>query len=142
MSDPRNDYAGAKVLLFLGPDLLILRRDHTPGIPWPGLLDFPGGAREGAETPEACAIRETREETGLVVSESALEFVRLRPSASGMNWYFAAHLSAAATSDVVFGGEGAGWLVMTPQDYLAAQDAIPPFQQVLAGYLETLRRDA
>jgi len=37
------------------------------GVPLAGYAEFPGGKCEPGETPEACAVRECREETGLVV---------------------------------------------------------------------------
>jgi 8-oxo-dGTP diphosphatase len=36
-------------------------------VPLPGLAEFPGGKCESDETPRSCAVRECREETGLVV---------------------------------------------------------------------------
>jgi len=65
-------FSGAKLALFLGVDLLVILRDDRPDIPYPGHWDFPGGGREGQETPEACALRETREEVGLVLRPSEL----------------------------------------------------------------------
>ena len=39
-------------------------------VPLPGLAEFPGGKCETDETPRSCAVRECREETGLVVVPS------------------------------------------------------------------------
>ena len=36
-------FSGAKLALFLGPDLLVILRDDRPDIPWPGRWDLPGG---------------------------------------------------------------------------------------------------
>ncbi|KAA8607998.1 DNA mismatch repair protein MutT [Salipiger aestuarii] len=124
-------YAGAKLMLFLGSDLLVIRRDDTPGIPWPNCLDFPGGGREGTERPEECALRETREETGLDLPETALAWRQQH----GPSWFFAAHLPPEAASRVVFGGEGRGWGLMAPDIYLERDDAIPHFRQMLDAYL-------
>lgn len=118
-------------MLFLGDDLLIIRRDDTPGIPWPDYLDFPGGGREGAERPEECALRETFEETGLEVSQSDLVWRHQH----GPSWFFAAHLPPEAANRVVFGGEGRGWELMAPATYLSRSDAIPHFRQMLETYL-------
>ena len=136
MTDPRRDFAGAKVMIFLGPHLLVLRRDHAPGIAWPGRLDFPGGGREGEESPEVCALREVEEEVGLRLPAGALRFVHLRHGDIGASWFFAVHLRSGARDDVVFGGEGAGWLIMPPEAYVAAEDAIPHFRDILACYLD------
>ena len=37
------------------------------GVPLAGLWEFPGGKIEPGESPEAAAVRECREETGLIV---------------------------------------------------------------------------
>ena len=42
-------FSGAKLALFLGADLLVIRRDMRPDIPFPGHWDLPGGGREGEE---------------------------------------------------------------------------------------------
>ena len=124
-------FAGAKLMLFLGEDLVVLRRDHKPGIPYPGMLDFPGGGREGDERPEDCARRETFEEVGLCIPEGALTWRR----AHGESWFFAAHLPQDRIRDVVWGGEGEGWMMMPPDVFVARNDAIPHFREMLSAYL-------
>ena len=37
------------------------------GVPLAGLSEFPGGKCEADETPRSCAVRECREETGLLI---------------------------------------------------------------------------
>lgn len=46
-----------RVLLFL--------RDDFPHLKYPNMWDLPGGGVEADETPEACIVREMREEIGL-----------------------------------------------------------------------------
>jgi mutator protein MutT len=56
-----------------GRVLVTRRREDAEHLP--GLWEFPGGKCEDGESPRDCAIRETREETGLEV-----EIVAERPS--------------------------------------------------------------
>ena len=137
MSDNR-EFAGAKLALFIGERLLVLRRDDTPTIPWPGYLDLPGGGRDGNETPEACILRETREEIGLVLDASQLVWNRHYPDDPTPAWFFAAHLPASAEGDVVFGGEGQGWMLMDPLEFVAHDEAVPHFRVRVKEYLESL----
>ncbi len=135
--DTRTDapFSGAKLALFLGPELLVIQRDDRPDIPWPGHWDLPGGGREGDETPLACALRETREEVGLTIAPDQVSWSHsyLRPR--GRVWLFAAHLPAALASAVRLGDEGQGWRLMAPQTYIDHPLAVPHFAEQLAGYL-------
>ncbi len=45
--------------------ILVGRR--AAGVPLAGLDEFPGGKCEADETPRSCAVRECREETGLLI---------------------------------------------------------------------------
>lgn len=128
-------FSGAKVLVFLGQDLLVIRRDHTPGIPWPGYLDWPGGGRDNGETPEACALRETREEVGLHLSPDQFVWRHLWQGPQNQSWFFAAHLAPEDVGKIVFGSEGLGWQLMRPALFLDRSDAIPHFKTVLSLYL-------
>jgi len=121
-------FEGAKLILFLGRDLLVLRRDHTPGIPWQGYLDLPGGGREGEETAEACALRETREEVGLWLDPKDLRWRRFYTAPRPV-WFFAAWLPPERARGVIFGDEGIGWGLMAPDAYIAHAEAIPHFAQ-------------
>lgn len=131
-------YSGAKLALFLGPDLLVIRRDNRPDIPYPDYWDLPGGGREGDETPQACALRETHEEVGLVLTPDALVWSRsyLRPR--GLVWFFAAHLPASASERIVFGSEGQGWKMMSPQTYATHAKAVPHLAEQLCYYTAQL----
>ena len=125
-------------MLFLGAQLLVLRRDFAPGLVWPGMLDFPGGGREAGESQVACALRETREEVGLVLRPEDLKLAHLRDALGRRSWFFAAHLPEAREQEVIWGGEGQGWLLMKPQDFVDNPQAIPHFRAILNGYLQRL----
>lgn len=138
MADARTEFSGAKLMLFAGPRLVVLRRDQKPNLVWPGCLDFPGGGREHGETPEVCAVRETWEELGLRVAPDRLRLAHLRTASNQVGWFFAAHLPESVLQDVRMGDEGQGWLAMTPDAYLSDSDSIPHFRAILAGYLQRL----
>jgi 8-oxo-dGTP diphosphatase len=135
------DFAGAKLVLLIGGRLLTLLRDSRNDIVFPGYWDMPGGAREGAETPEDCILRETREEFGLALAREALEWRALfdSPTTPGLQaWWFAARLPAAAERSIVFGDEGQRWALMAPGDWLAEPRAIPHFRSRVRAGLQAL----
>lgn len=138
------EFVGAKIVLLVGDRLLTLLRDDVPGIAYPGWWDMPGGGREAGESPEACVLRETREEFGLGLREADLVWraVFASPTTGGEAVWFAAALPGTAARDIVFGDEGQAWRLMDPQAWLAHPRAIPHFKsRVRAGLaaLETNR---
>lgn len=130
-----SEFAGAKVALFLGDQLLVIRRDNRPDIPWPDHLDLPGGGRDPGETPEQCVVRETREEVGLTILADQLMLVRAYERPLGLMVFFAAHLPAAAVEQVVLGDEGQGWMLMAPEVFAAHDEAVPHFREQVLTYL-------
>ncbi|MEL7280936.1 MAG: NUDIX hydrolase [Pseudomonadota bacterium] len=133
-----NDFDGAKLILFIGDHLAVIRRDDKPGLPFAGCVDLPGGMREPGETPQACVLREVEEELGLVLSASDLQHSRFY-TAPKRAWFFAAYLSAARADDIVFGNEGQGWWLMPPWEFVTAPDAVPHFRDRVRVVLETPR---
>ncbi|WP_425074251.1 NUDIX domain-containing protein [Sagittula sp. S175] len=138
MNDARRAFRGAKLMLFAGDDLLVIRRDDLPGLEWAGYLDLPGGLREPGETPEACVLRELREELGLDLPVELLRVALIRHAPKGVEWFFAAHGPADLVDRVRFGDEGQGWKPMRPEGFVEAEDAIPHFRVILGNYLRTI----
>lgn len=129
-------FRGANLLLFLGDRLAVLQRDDKPDIPWPGYWDLPGGLREVGESPEACVLRETREELSIHLTGKDLSWSRVFQQAGHAPvWMFAAHVAQDRTRELALGDEGQGWDLWTPQDYLAHPTAIPTFKPRLEYYL-------
>ncbi|MGR3627339.1 MAG: NUDIX domain-containing protein [Limimaricola sp.] len=131
-SPPRGgeSFEGAKAALFIADRLLVIRRDDRPDIAFPGALDFPGGGREGCETPEQTLAREMHEEVGLRMGRAETLWRQPFDSATGPGrvWFFVLRMAARAESEIRFGDEGQGWSLMTPEAFLAAPDAVPSLQ--------------
>ena len=89
MTEP---FHGAKIALLVDNQIVTILRDETPSIPWPGHWDLPGGGREGAETPVECALRELREELGLILDPASVNWLRRYPSPPGFVWFLVAEL--------------------------------------------------
>ena len=61
------DFTGTKLLLTHNDALLTCLRDDFDHIPFPNYWDLPGGARDEAETPLQCGLRELDEEFGITL---------------------------------------------------------------------------
>lgn len=134
------EFHGAKVAVFIGPQLLVALRDDFAHIPYPACWDFAGGGREAGEDPEECALREVSEEFGLVLRRDQLvgKAAYRTQTPPGCAFFFAAHLEPSAQVDIRFGDEGQRWALIKPEAYLAYTDAIGHLQRQLTVYLEQL----
>lgn len=122
------DFNGAKVALFIGGKLLVILRDDDPYIAFPDLWDFPGGGREGDESPFETLAREVREEVGLVLPQSAVVWEKPFPwsqDKSQVIWFFVARLPEGQEKEIVFGNEGQRWDLMSPATFLAEPRTVP-----------------
>ena len=131
------DFDGAKLALFVGTRLVVLRRDIHPGLAWAGYLDLPGGGREGHESPEACVLRETREEIGLKLGPDVLVWRRFYNDPVPA-WFFVAHVPMWCAGQIMLGNEGQDWHLMDPDSFVRAEEAIPHFRDRVAQYLRAM----
>ena len=67
-------YASLVVLVNEKREVLCLRRSDSMGS-FKGMWGLPGGKAENTEMPEETAIRETKEETNLLIDEDELFFI-------------------------------------------------------------------
>ena len=133
------DFHGAKAAIFIEDDLLVYRRDDKPDIPFPNMLDLPGGGREGDESGAQCVARETLEEFGIRIAIDEFEHVQTYPNWRGEGHsalFFVCHLSAGVVGEIVFGDEGQHWQMMPVSEFLASDQAVPHLQRRLQEYLK------
>ena len=130
-------FGGAKIAAILGVALLVYARDDIAEIPFPGMLDLPGGGREGSETPAECVTRELFEEFGVALAVERLHYHRAYALADDttISHFFAAHLTEAEVANVRFGDEGQDWALMPMADFIADADAVPRLREWLGHYL-------
>jgi 8-oxo-dGTP pyrophosphatase MutT (NUDIX family) len=94
--------------------VLLQKRDNIPTIQEPGKWDVWGGHCETGETPEACAIRELREELGIEIADPrALKSLMTR-SVDGREEFVFAYVFEADGIPPVYEGERAEWFA--PED--------------------------
>jgi 8-oxo-dGTP diphosphatase len=137
--DREVDFHGAKIALFVEDQLLVYRRDDFTTIPFPNMLDLPGGGREDGESGAQCVVRETEEEFGIKISLSAVEFVEQYPNWRGSGaqaLFFVGRLSKDQVAKIEFGDEGQDWQLMAVSDYLSSKEAIPHLQGRLREYID------
>ncbi len=125
-------FSGAKAALFFGDKVLVYLRDDKPGLKYAAMWDFPGGGREGEETPVECLTREINEEFGLVISGEAFSYQQTYPSVvrpGTESWFMVAHLPESMQELIRFGDEGQRWELWTPEAIITS-DMFVPFLQV------------
>lgn len=142
------DFAGAKLAAMLDNRLLTYRRDRKPGLRWPGMIDLPGGGREGDESPAACALRELDEEFGIRLPESSICWARPFDAmdASGdapgrIGWFLVASMPVEAFASLRFGDEGHSPQLLHFDDFLLDQEAIAPLKERLKMALDAITID-
>lgn len=128
------DFHGAKVACFIDDHILVYRRDNKPDIPFPDMLDLPGGGRENGESGAECVARETSEEFGISIAIDRFEPVQSYPNWRGSGHvalFFVCRLSPDMLDDIIFGDEGQGWTTMPVTEFLASDQAVPHLQTQL-----------
>lgn len=130
------EFHGAKLAILVGDKVVSILRDDIPGLDFAGHWDLPGGGREGGETPEACALRELREELGVTLQASDLDHGFACQSNRGTSWFFVSKQPDFDPAKVHFGDEGQGWTLGWIDWFLNEARAIPVLKRRLSTYLE------
>ncbi|WP_417609805.1 NUDIX hydrolase [Parasphingorhabdus sp.] len=133
------DFHGAKVAVFVDDHILVYRRDDRPDIPFPDMLDLPGGGREDGESGAECVARETFEEFGIRIAIETFEHVRTYPNWRGTGdvaLFFVCRLAPERLNEIVFGDEGQDWQMMPAAEFITSDRAVPHLQDQLRQYLK------
>lgn len=122
-ADPK---VAASVILVQHGKLLLTRRAIDPGR---GLWCFPGGYVDFGEDPQAAAIRECREETGLIIDRLALLDVAFNGRVIVITYTAQADIRAAPVP--ADDADAVGWFApddLPPLAFGAMQQAIEKWQ--------------
>ena len=133
------DFTGCKIALFCGDKLLTILRDDKENIPCPNMWEFPGGGREGNESPFECAAREVYEELGIHLTEDCLLWGKIYPSVifeGKQSVFMVGQLRQEQFDNITFGDEGQAYKLMPVEEFLNSKQAVPQLQERLKDYLK------
>ncbi|GGY85227.1 NUDIX domain-containing protein [Cellvibrio zantedeschiae] len=130
-------FTACKLAYIIDDKLLVYLRDDFAHIPFPNMWDFPGGMREGDETPEQCVLRELEEEFALKLDESRLIYkkVGVNFNNTGNSYFFVAEGKQEEIDAIVFSEEGQYWQMMNIEDFMEHPKAIDRLKSRLADFL-------
>lgn len=132
------DFHGVKVALLIDDKLLLHLRDNTPGLFNANMWDFPGGGREGTESPIECAIREIDEELSILLTPESFMWERKYPAQKDPNqsaYFMVATLSANALPQIHL-TEGQKWQLFTEEDFFADPQVIGALKERFKDYTQ------
>ena len=133
------DFIGVKIALLTPDDrLIVYQRDDKPGLRYAGLWDFPGGGREGDESPEECVIREVTEEFSIQLSKKSIVYSTEAPAMHDQSksaYFMVAKITQKDVDGIVFGEEGQRWQLMSIEEFMKNPNAVEPLKTRLQGYL-------
>ena len=136
--DTRETFSGSKIALMHDRQILVYERDNFPHIRYPGLIDLPGGGREGNETPFECLIREVMEEFGIQLRKADILWGKsyLNPLYSGeVTVFFGGIIAPKTIEKITFGDEGHSWRMMHLDEFFENRNVVPTFVERTKDYL-------
>lgn len=134
-----SDFTGSKIALICGDKVLTILRDDKENIPCPNMWEFPGGGREGNESPFECAAREVYEELGIHLNEDCLLWGKIYPSVifeGKQSVFMVGQLRQEQFDNIIFGDEGQGYQLMNVEEFLTSSQVVPQLQERLKDYLK------
>ncbi|MEI6553041.1 MAG: NUDIX domain-containing protein [bacterium] len=140
--DRNCDFIGAKGLVFIGDKILVYRRDTNTNL-FPLHIDLPGGGKEDGESPFDTFKREVKEEFGLEINSTDIEYAKSYMSTVDLTketFFIVARPAGVKQNDIVFGDEGVEFMLTTLDEYMKLSDAIKRHQDRVADYLNTNKK--
>lgn len=133
------NFTASKLAYIFDEKLLVYLRDDFAHIPFPNMWDFPGGAREGDETPEECVLRELEEEFGITLDESRLIYKAkgTNYNNTGDSYFFVAEGKQEEIDAIIFSEEGQYWQLMAIDEFLQHPLAIERLKVRLQNFLDS-----
>ncbi len=134
-------FNGVKVALLYKDTLVMQLRDNKPGLRFANMWDFPGGGREGSESPIECAIREIKEEFGITIKPESFIWQKEYPAMHDVQqraFFLVVLATEADIKNIHFGTEGQRWDFMTHSEFFDSQDVVPDLKGRFRDYLEQI----
>lgn len=134
------EFHGVKVALLIDDKLVMHQRDNTPGLFNAGLWDFPGGGRDGNETPEECAIREIKEELEIELLPSDFVWKKDYPAQKDptQRAFFLVALVNESQVDSIVLHEGQAWALVSEKDFFNRTDVVEALKGRFQDYLDEM----
>ncbi len=131
------EFHGVKVALVVDSKLLMHLRDNKPGLFNANMWDFPGGGREGQESPVECAIREIREELGITLLPESIVWEKVYPAQKDSSQKAIFMVAKISQKDVVkiHLTEGQKWDMFDEATFFAKDDVIRALKVRFRDYL-------
>ena len=132
------EFHGVKAALLAGDMLVMHLRDNKPGLFNANMWDFPGGGREGDETPKECAVREIEEEFGIKIDPDSFVWEKVYPAQKDPNqkaYFMVAHIPVSILDKVKL-TEGQDWQLFTQEEFFEKEDVIPALKERFQDYLD------
>lgn len=133
------DFHGVKVAILVDSKLLMHLRDNKPGLFNAGMWDFPGGGREGSESPEECVIREVKEEFGIDLLLDDFVWKKEFPAQKDPNqkaFFMVANLDRERIANIAL-HEGQKWDLLDQSGFFSREDVIAALKTRFREYLSS-----
>lgn len=134
------EFNGVKVALLHNGRLLMHLRDNTPGLFNANMWDFPGGGREGGESPEECAIREVEEEFGITLTPDSFIWKKEYPAQKNPDeraFFFVGSITQSDIDSINL-TEGQKWELVEPEFFFESSDVVEALKGRFKNYQDSL----